>query len=75
MSEAKVGLSTNVWVEAVGLLIGVLDFVTAFGFVPLHVLKPAMKISVSIIMLFGIAARYSRESALAMLITSGATRL
>jgi hypothetical protein len=53
----------------------VLDFVNAFGFVPLHVLKPAMRINVNINMLFGIAARYSRESAPAMPITSGATRL
>jgi hypothetical protein len=52
----------------------VVDFVNAFGFVPLHVLKPAMRINVSINMLFGIAARYSRESAPAMPITSGATR-
>jgi hypothetical protein len=37
-------------------------------------LKPAMRINVSINMLFGIAARYSRESAPAMPITSGATR-
>jgi hypothetical protein len=34
--------------------------------VPVHVLKPAIRISVSITMLFGIAARYSRESAPAM---------
>jgi hypothetical protein len=53
----------------------VVDFVNAFGFVPLHVLKPAMRINVSINMLFGIAACYSRESAPAMPITSGATRL
>jgi hypothetical protein len=59
----------------VGLLIVVVDFVKAFGFVPLHVLKPAMRINVSINMLFGIAACYSRECAPAMLITSGATRL
>jgi hypothetical protein len=52
----------------------VLDFVNAFGFVPLHVLKPAMRINASINMLFGIAACYSRESAPATPITSGATR-
>jgi hypothetical protein len=75
MSEAKVGLSATVWVEVVGLFTVVLDFVNAFGFVPLHVLKPAMRINVSINMLFGIAACYSRESAPAMPITSGATRL
>jgi len=75
MSEAKVGLSTNVWVEVVGLFMVVLDFVNAFGFVPLHVLKPAMRINVSINMLFGIAACYSRDSAPAMSVTSGATRL
>ena len=63
MFEAKVGFSANVWVEVVGLLMVVLDFVNAFGFVPLHVLKSAMRISVSINMLFGIAPRYSRESA------------
>jgi hypothetical protein len=51
----------------------VVDFVNAFGFVPLHVLKPAMRINVSINMLFGTAACYSRESAPAMPITSGAT--
>jgi hypothetical protein len=73
MSEAKVGLSANVWVEVVGLFMVVLDFVNVFGFVPLHVLKPAMRISVSSNMLFGIAACYSRESAPAMPITSGAT--
>jgi hypothetical protein len=54
MSEAKVGLSATVWVEVVGLFMVVLDFVNAFGFVPLHVLKPAMRINVSINMLFGI---------------------
>src|SRR5262249_14915357 len=75
MSEAKVGFSANVWVEVVGLFMVALDFVNAFGFVPLHVLKPAMRINVSINMLFGIAACYSRESAPAMPITSGATRL
>jgi hypothetical protein len=74
MSEAKVGLSATVWEEVVGLFIGVLDFVNAFGFVPLHVLKPAMRINVSINMPFGIAASYSRESAAAMQTTSGATR-
>ena len=58
-----------------GLFVVVVDFVNAFGFVPLHVLKPAMRINVSINMLFGIAACYSRESATAMPITSGATRL
>ena len=63
MSEANVGLSANVWVEVVGSFMVVLDLVTAFGFVPLHVLKPAMRINVSINMLFGIAACYSRESA------------
>jgi hypothetical protein len=42
--------------------------------VPLHVLKPAMRINVSISMLFGTAAYYSRESAPAMPITSGTTR-
>jgi hypothetical protein len=75
MSEAKVGLSENVWVEVVGLFMAVLDFVNAFGFVPLHVLKPAMRINVSISMLLGTAACYSRESTPAMPITSGATRL
>src|SRR5215831_4404572 len=75
MSEAKVGFSANVWVEVVGLFMVALDFVNAFGFVPLHVLKPAMRINVSINMLFGIAACYSRESAPAMPTTSGATRL
>jgi hypothetical protein len=74
MSEAKVGLAANVWVEVVGLFMGVVDFINAFGFVPLHVLKPAMKINVSINMLFGIAARYSRESAPAIPVTPGATR-
>ena len=63
MSEANVGLSANVWVEVVGSFMVVLDLITAFGFVPLHVLKPAMRINVSINMLFGIAACYSRESA------------
>jgi hypothetical protein len=58
----------------VGLFVVVVDFVNAFGFVPLHVLKPAMRINVSINMLFGIAACYSRESAPAMPISSGATR-
>jgi hypothetical protein len=57
------------------LSVVVADFVNAFGFVPLHVLKSAMRINVSINMLFGIAARYSRESAPAMPITSGAIRL
>jgi hypothetical protein len=52
----------------------VLDFVKAFCFVPLHVLKPAMRITVSINILFGIAACYSHESAPAIPITSGATR-
>jgi len=75
MSEAKVGRSANVWVEVVGLFMVVLDFVNAFGFVPLHVLKPAMRINVSINMLFGIAACYSSESDPAMPITSGATRI
>jgi hypothetical protein len=75
MSEAKVGFSATVLVEVVGLFVVILDFVNAFGFVPLHVLKPAMRINVSINMLFGIAACYSRESAAAMPITSGATRL
>src|SRR5215472_16609800 len=74
MSEAKVGLSVAVWIEVAGLFIVVLDFVNAFGFVPLHVLKPAMRITASINMLFDIAARYSRESPSAMPITSGATR-
>jgi hypothetical protein len=74
MSEAKVGLSANVWVEVVGLFMEVVDFLNAFGFVPLHVLKPAMKINVRINMLFGIAARYSRESAPAIPVTPGATR-
>jgi hypothetical protein len=63
MSEAKVGLCANVWVELVGLFMVVLDCVNTFGFVPLHVLKPAMRINVSISMLFGIAAFYSRKSA------------
>ena len=49
----------------------VLDFVNAFGFVRLHVLKPAMRINVSINMLFGIAECYFSESAPAMPITSG----
>src|SRR5438067_13593142 len=74
MSEANVGLSANVWVEVVGLFMVMLDFVNTFGFVPLHVLKPAMRINVSINMLFGIAACYSSESDPAMPITSGATR-
>jgi hypothetical protein len=69
MSEAKVGRAANVWVEVVGLFMVVLDFVNAFGFVPLHVLKPAMRINVSINMLFGIAVCYSREFAPAMPIT------
>jgi hypothetical protein len=56
MSEANVGLSANVWVEVAGLLMVGLGFVNAFGFVPLHVLKPAMRINVSNSMLFGIAA-------------------
>jgi hypothetical protein len=34
----------------------VLDLVNTFGFVPLHVLRPATRINVSINMLFGIAA-------------------
>ena len=51
----------------------VLDLVNAFGFVALHVLRPAMRIKVSISMLFGIAACYRRESAPAMPITSSAT--
>ena len=71
MSEAKVGLSANVWVEVVGLFMVVLDLVNAFGFVPLHVLKPAMTVNASINMLFGIAACYSRESTPAMPTTSG----
>jgi hypothetical protein len=75
MSEAKAGLSANVWVEVEGVFMVALGFVNAFGFVPLHVLKPAMRINVSINMLFGIAACYSRESAPAMAITSDATRL
>jgi hypothetical protein len=75
MSEAKVGLSANVWVEVVGSFMLLLDFVNAFGFVPLHVLRPAMRINVSINMLFGIAACYSRESSPAMPITPGATQL
>jgi len=74
MSDAKVGLSTTVWVEVAGLFIVVLDFVNAFGFVPLHVLKPVKRITVSINMLFGIAARYSRESATALQSLRGATR-
>jgi hypothetical protein len=74
MSEAKVGLSATVWVEVAGLFMVVLDFVNEFGFVPLHVLKSAMRINVSINMPFGIAACYSRESAPAMPISSGATR-
>jgi hypothetical protein len=69
MSEAKVGLSATVWAEVAGLVIVVLDFVKAFGFVPLHVLKPAMRITVSINMLFGIAASYYRESAPAIPMT------
>jgi hypothetical protein len=72
MSEAKVGLPANVCVQVVGLLIVVLDFVNAFGFVALHPLKPAMRINVSINMLFSIAACYSRECAPAMRITPGA---
>jgi len=75
MSEANVGLSANVWVEVVGLFMVMLDFVNAFGFVPLHVVKPAMRINISINMLFGTATCYSRESTPAMSITSGATRL
>jgi len=63
MSEAKVGLSATVWAEVVGLFMVVLEFVNVFGFVPLHVLKPAMRITVSINMLFGIAVCYSREPA------------
>ena len=74
MSEAKVGLPANVFVEVVGLFIVVLDLVNAFGFVLLHVLRPAMRINVSINMLFGIAACYSRESAAAMPITSAQHR-
>jgi hypothetical protein len=70
-----VGLSANVCVEVVDLFMVVLDFVNAFGFVPLHVLRTAMKINVSINMLFGIAACYSREPTPAMRITSDATRL
>jgi len=58
MCEAKLGLSANVWAEVAGLFMVVLDFVNAFGFVPLHVLKPAMRINVSINMLLGIAACY-----------------
>jgi hypothetical protein len=53
----------------------VLDLVNEFGFVPLHVLKPATRINVSINMLFGIAAFYSRESPPAMRITSGVAPL
>ena len=68
MSDAKVGLSATVWAEVVGLVMVVLDFVKAFCFVPLHVLKPAMRINASINMLFGIAACYSRKPAPAMLI-------
>ena len=75
MSEAKVGLSATVLVEVLGLFVVGLDFVNAFGFVPLHVLKPAMRINVSINMLFGIAACYSRESAAAMRLLRAATRL
>jgi hypothetical protein len=71
MSEAKVGLSATVLVEVLGLFVVVLDFINAFGFVPLHVLKPAMRINVSINMLFGIAACYSRESAAAMRLLRG----
>ena len=63
MSEAKVGLCANACVEVVGLFMVVLDFVDAFGFVPSHALKPAMRIKVTINMLFGIAACYSRQSA------------
>src|SRR6516225_10736682 len=68
MSEAKMGLSATVCVDVVRLFMVVLDFVNAFGFVPLHVLKPAMRINASINMLFGIAACYSRKPAPAMLI-------
>ena len=75
MSEANVGFSANGWLEVVGLFMVVLDFVNAFGFAPLHVLKPAMRINVSTNMLFGIAAFYSRASATAMPVTSDATRL
>ena len=46
MSEAKMGFSANV--EVVGLFMIVLDLVNEFGFVPLHVLKPATRINVSI---------------------------
>jgi len=63
MSEAKVGLCANAWVEVLGLFMVVLDFVDALGFVPSHALKPAMRINVTINMLFGIAGCYSRESA------------
>jgi hypothetical protein len=67
MSEAKSGVFANVWEEgAVGLFVVALDVVNAFGFVPLHVLKPMMRINVSISMPFGIAASYSRECAMAM---------
>jgi len=63
MSEAKVRFSANVWVEVVGLAMAGLGFVNAFGFVPSHVLKPAMRINVSISMLLGTSSCYSRESA------------
>jgi len=63
MSEAKVGLSANVRGDGVGLFIVGLDFVNAFGSGPLHVLKPAMRINVSINMLFGTSSCYSHESA------------
>ena len=63
MSEAKVRFSANVWAEVVGLAMAGLGFVNAFGFVPSHVLKPAMRINVSIGMLFRTPSCYSRESA------------
>jgi len=66
MSEAKLGLSATVWVEVVGLFTVVLDCGNAFGFVPLHVLRPAMRINVSINMLFGTSSCYSHEFASAI---------
>jgi hypothetical protein len=51
------------------------DFINAFGFVPSHVLKPAMRINVSTNMVFGIAACYSREPAPAIPVTPSAARL
>jgi hypothetical protein len=70
MSEAKAGLFATIWVEVAGLFMVVLDFVNAFGFVPLHVLKPTTRITDSINMLFGTAACYSRESTPAIPSTS-----